>query len=251
MSDKLNRKVLKRPDAILTRLREGYRWAEDNLHKIILIGGVIFVAAAIWVFAENRMASKKEASIVAFYEAGKVFDKKREALPKETKLSLVEALKTEIQSIDEIGMAYPKSQGALLGYLKMGDFYAEQGAYPQAVSYYQKALGCGNNQFYTVLVYYNLGYLYELSKDYEQSLKHFERITEFNKTRIIFWSFGNRPNAFWLSAAYFGMGRAYEKLGRIEEAQNAYLRVFDEFPNTPFADKAESLAWLVEKAPKQ
>ncbi|MBI4040694.1 MAG: tetratricopeptide repeat protein, partial [Deltaproteobacteria bacterium] len=151
-----------------------------------------------------------------------------------------------IDDFKKITAAHVGSQAALLAYLKIGNFYAEQGRLDEAILAYQAALNSTDQRFYKILIYYNLGYLQEQKGNHEQAIGWFKKITDMKKQRLLFWSIGYRPNVFWLSQAYFGMGRCYDQLKQVELAKDAYLRISDEFPNTPYADQAQVHAQFVK-----
>ena len=251
MAEKFTRKFLKRPDAFLATLRGGYRWTEDHLKAVAMIAVGIFFISAIWLYANHRMDKKHRTALAAFYRAEKKFDEKFSAVTAAPKKKAAEAqdvagqVSEELDQIKHVPRDFPKSKGALMSLLKVGDFHASQKQYALALSSYDEALKMAQTHFFKILIFYNRGYMYELSEQYPQAVEQFQKITAINKWRFLFWEFGYRPNPFWLTSAYFGIGRCYEKLSRPTEAKETYLRIADEFPNTPFADKAEALALLI------
>jgi len=248
VKEKMQRRILKRPDIILAKLREGFRWAEENIQAIVLMGGGIFVSAALGIAVNTWLGQKQTKASITFYEADKAFNQKvLEYLEKKREgEDLTVVLQTELIGLHEVAKAHPKSEAAFLGYLKLGDIYTAENHYEKAREFYEKALHNTTKPFYRVLAYYNLGYVHELLGDCQRGIDSFQKVAAFNKTRILFWSFGYRPNAFWLSSAYFGIGRCHEKLNQFKEAREAYLRVIDEFSQTPFSDKADAIVLLLD-----
>lgn len=246
MGDRIERKWLKRPDAVLARLREGYQWTQDNLWSTVVIGGGIFFASAIWVGVDSYENKKQEKALLSFYEAERNFEKKRtESLTKKNEnLSIV--LKDEISYLDGVSKKYPSSHAAIFSLLKLGDFYINQKIYDQAIPFYERGEPYADHPFYRVLMYYNLGFLYEMTDRCEKAIEYYQKILSFNKKRILFWTLGYRPNVFWLTSAYFGIGRCHEKLNRLTEARDMYFRISDEFSETSFSDKAKALVLLLD-----
>jgi len=239
----MNRKALKRPDRIQAALREWYGWAQENLKTIVIMGVGLFMGTAVWVLTDAHLTKKQNASMGAYYLANKAFDKRLGEL-KDSK-ALVTDMKAELAALESVSLNHPKSKGSLLSLLKVGDFYIEQKRYSVALSIYEHALREAKRQFFKVLVHYNLGYTNEFLNKCDEAIAQFRKITEFNKTRVLFWSFGERPNKFWLSSAYFGIARCYEKTKKFTEAKQSYMQVVDQFPNTQFADQAQSHVYLI------
>lgn len=221
MSDELSRKFLKRPDVVLEHLKKGYQWGQENLKSVLTISVVLFVALAAGIALDQWQKSKEEASLSAFYK------------------------ENSISAFQQMIQKYPKSKGAHLAYLKLGELYSEQKKWKEAADAYEKTLKLSHDRFYRLLGYYNLGYIHEMAGECDKAISWLQKITDIKKMRILLWTFGSRPNAFWLSSAYFGIGRCYEKLSRLAEAKETYLRVADEFPDTAYADKAGAYARLV------
>lgn len=240
MSSEFNRKLLKRPDIFLARLREIYQWAENNLEKVIAIGAVVFVILGGWAAIDYTQDKKEEKLLSSFYGIEKKIDQKRSKNIKPLK-----ELESELGEINQIIQKNPKSKAAFFSYLKLGDIHAEQKDYSSAFLFYEKALGLTSNHFYKLLVLYNLGYTAELGGDCTKAIEWFSKITSFKKQRIGLWTTGYRPNVFWISSAHFGIGRCYEKLNQIEQAKDFYLKVSDEFPNTVYADRARAYAFML------
>ena len=245
----LDRKELKRPDVVLTELREGYRWVEDHIRSVVIIFAILFGGLAIWILGSHTVGQKEAKALSSFYTAEKNLEKKRQEVnlkkSKDKNIDTLKELNQEIVQIETVTHQFPKSKAAFLSYLKLGDLFSEQKQYPEALGQYEKALKLSNGKFYKILVLYNLGYMNELLGQCDKAVEWFNQITSYQKQRFLLWTFGYRPNAFWLSSAYFGIGRCYEKQKQPEAAKEAYLRVSDEFPNTPYADQGRALAELV------
>ena len=205
----------------------------------------------IWTVTNLYQDKKEGKALSAFYGAEKNVEKKRGEILKGTKdkkkntSDVLAALPQELFELKAVTQKFPKSQAAFLAYLKLGELYSQEKKYTDALSFYEKALPLAHNKFYKILVTYNLGYLYELSQDYPKAIEWYRKITEYKKQRILLWTVGYRPNAFWIASAYFGLGRSYEKLKKVAEAKEMYLHVADEFPNTTFADKGHAFAQLL------
>ncbi len=245
----LDRKGLKRPDVVLAELREGYHWVEDHVRSVVIIFAILFGGLALWTVGSHFSNQKEEKALSGFYTAEKNLDKKRVEVEskkiKDKNIDTLKELNQEIVQVQSVTQKFPKSQAAFLGFLKLGDIFSEQKHYPEALTQYEKALELSKSKFYKILVLYNLGYMNELLGQSEKAIEWFNHITAYQKQRFLLWTFGYRPNAFWLSSAYFGIGRCYEKQKQPEAAKEAYLRVSDEFPNTPYADQGRAFAELV------
>lgn len=245
----LDRKELKRPDVILTELREGYHWVEDHIRSVVIIFAILFGGLAVWTLGGHYLGQKEDKALSSFYTAEKNLEKKRQELDlkksKDKNINILKELNQEIVQIEAVTQKFPKSKAAFLGFLKLGDIFSEQKQHQEALGYYGKALKLSNGKFYKILVLYNMGYMNELLGQYDKAIEWFNKITSYQKQRFLLWTFGYRPNAFWLSSAYFGIGRCYEKQKQPEAAKEAYLRVSDEFPSTSYADQGRAFSELV------
>ncbi len=247
MSD-LSRKELKRPDAILENLREGYSWTSHHLKLVVGLFVLIFLVISIWTLGQQFIHHREEKGLSAYYKANEALDKKKGELAtkKEKSKDLIKDLDLEIKDLEKVASGSTKSKATFLTYLTLGDLYNENKKYDVASGHYEKALNIAPNRFYKILALYNLGYSYELSGQYDKAIDTFKKMTEFKKQRVGLWTMGYRPNAFWISSAYFGIGRCYEKLQKRDEAKDSYLKVSDEFPNTQYADRGKAYAQLVQ-----
>ncbi len=243
----IDRKELKRPDVVLTELREGYHWVEKHIRSVVIIFAVLFGGLAIWTLSNHYVGQKEDKALSSFYTAEKSLEKKRQELLSKKLKDTLKELHQEMAQIETVAQQFPKSKAAFLSYLKLGDLSSEQKQYSEALGYYEKALKLSNGKFYKILVLYNLGYMNEILGQCDKAIEWFNKITSYQKQRFLLWTLGYRPNAFWLSSAYFGIGRCYEKQKQPEAAKEAYLRVSDEFPNTPYADQGRAFAELVAR----
>lgn len=232
MSSDFNRKLLKKPDAFLASLRDGYQWIQNNFARVIAILGIFLGIISLGIIFNHFQDKKEEKLLAQFYEIEKKMD------PKIKNDEIVKELEIFIQK-------NPKSNAAFLGYLKLGSLHGEHKNYIQAISNYEKALKLASNHFYKLLILQNLGYFHELSQEYKEAILWYSKITDFKKQRIGLWTVGYRPNVYWISTAYFGIGRCYEKLNQKDNAKDAYLKVSDEFSNTVYADRARAYALLL------
>lgn len=231
MSSDFNRKLLKRPDAFLSRLREGYQWSQNNFTKVISFVGVLLGVISIGIIFNYTQDKKEEKLLSSFYEIEKKMNQNN--------------TENDLAQLTKLAEKNPKTKAAFFSYLKAANISGELKKYMNAIAYYEKAFNLTSDYFYKLLILQNLGYMHELSGEYAKAIGWYEKITEFKKQRIGLWTVGYRPNVFWLSCAYFGIGRCYEKLNQKENAKDAYLKVSDEFSNTIYADRARAYALLL------
>ena len=240
-----DRKELKRPDAVLKSLREGFEWSQGHLTVLVIISIAVFVVAACWIGVSYYRSAKEEKALLSYNEANRKFNQKFQEISKTKKDNTAEELKSELNEINEVSETYPKTQASLMANFQLGDFYLEQKKYPEAQWAYERTLKGGVHPFYRVLIYHSLGYLFEASGQYPKAIEYFEKITTMQKKRILFWVFGYRPNAFWVTSALFGIGRCYEKMSRWGDAKEIYTRIENQFAQTAFADRAQALSSLL------
>ncbi|MBI3018464.1 MAG: hypothetical protein HYY61_01015, partial [Deltaproteobacteria bacterium] len=76
----LDRKGLKRPDAVLAELREGYHWVEKHIRSVVIIFAILFGGLAVWTVGSHYLGQKEDKALSGFYSAEKNLEKKRQEL---------------------------------------------------------------------------------------------------------------------------------------------------------------------------
>lgn len=149
-------------------------------------------------------------------------------------------------------------------YYELGKIYDEQGKFKEAIQSLESALAIDRTDADAL---YTLGKVYQDQNDHKNAIKQFEQALRFDPTYdqpyrkmvVSYNALGKKPEAAWaqgmisftegkygdaaaqleavlretpgLSQAYLGLGLAYEKMGKFEQAQTALHKYVEAKPD--------------------
>ena len=119
-------------------------------------------------------------------------------------------------------------KGICLANSLLGDYYAEQLIYSEALKHYLKATVVGENKkMYSTLssCYNKIGIIYSNQKKNELCLKYFKKVADIAKLQ-------NKPGRFAIACNNIGI--ACKDLGRYQDAKKYYSLALAEFEKTDF-----------------
>jgi tetratricopeptide (TPR) repeat protein len=110
-------------------------------------------------------------------------------------------LEAELTELGKIAGEHGSTHAAFMSQMKLGELYESENKSDLAIQSYTGALKHADTMLFKVIAHYNLGHAYEAQgatnkEAYQQAIAQYEKITEFNKTRLLFWEFGDRPISF-------------------------------------------------------
>jgi len=118
--------------------------------------------------------------------------------------------RTVLEKFDEIITKYPKTSSGKIALLFKGNIYLRLGEFDDAIKAYEAFLQkTREKKLYRSFALDGLGYSYEGKKEYQKAVDAYQRIIGLGE-------------GFQLADAYFGLGRCYEKMGKIKEALEYY-----------------------------
>lgn len=107
----------------------------------------------------------------------------------------------------------------------MARIYEDQGDVEKAIERYEAAANSNSGDI-AARARFQLGALYEKREDWEKAA------LSFMKVAILFLHEEMSPEALWRA------GQCYEKVGQKDKARKAYGELLEDFPESPFAQKA-------------
>jgi tetratricopeptide (TPR) repeat protein len=203
---KIIKKKLKEPDEFITLTERAYFFIPHH-SKSIVVGGIIILILILSVIFIQRWEKKNEENAYQLFNIAvetyqMISTPYRDGSPQEYKALL--------EKFDEVHTKFPKTKFGKLSVLYKGNIHLRLGEFEEAIKAYETFLQkTGKENFYRSLAMEGLGYSYEGKKEYEKALKAFQKVIDLGQT-------------FQLGNAYWGMGRCYEKLGKINEAVENY-----------------------------
>lgn len=132
----------------------------------------------------------------------------------------MESFKQKIDSIHELHQEFVdlKSQQ----HLEHGKLYLDKEDYDKALTEFKKVLEYNDSPE----VYYNIGYIKTAQGKHEEAIVAFRKATQINNMFV---------------KAYRGMGTAYQKLGRMTEAEESLQQAADMYMNKHMDENAEEV----------
>jgi len=111
------------------------------------------------------------------------------------------------------------------GYNNLGIVYREQGKFDKAMTSFEKAL---QDKAYRTpeRIQLNIAYTWMARGDATAAIRHFEQAVSLNPKYPL---------------GYLGLGKAYQKAGRAEQAEKSFRKVVDLAPESPAAAEARQI----------
>jgi tetratricopeptide (TPR) repeat protein len=218
---KVTRKqLLKEPDEFITITGQLIAWAKENT-KALGIGATLFfaiiIAVSIYAFVNGRRAT---AANMMF---GQALEKYQTEAGEKGGLAAFSAVSGDFDTLID---SYGGQPAGKLGRLFYGHMGAMAEDHDKAIAYYQRALNdFGDDPALRNIIHNGLGAAYQQKGDYPKAIAHFQKVAD-------------GPDSVLKDAALFNLGKLFGQLGKTEESRQAYQRLMDDFPNSPYANIA-------------
>ncbi len=212
------KQLLKEPDEFITTTGKVIGWARENA-KALGIGTAAFfllvIIVSVYGFINQRGAT---AAQLMFSQAVTKYQTEAAQKSEEEALSAVSA------DFDDLIKSYGGKPGGQFGRLFYGHISAKGKAFDQAISQYEKALAdFGGDSSLTNVILNGLGSAYQQKGEYPKAIEQYKQIVE-------------GPGSMLKDAALFNLGKLYGQIGNPEESKKAYQQLYDDFPNSMYAD---------------
>lgn len=219
--NKVTRKqLLKEPDEFITTSAQLIAWGKENT-KALVIGATLFfavvIAVSIYVYVNGQR------STAANMMLGQAIEKYQTVAGEKGGLAALSAVSGDF---DKLMRSYGRQPAGKLGRLFYGNMEAMAQDYDKAIAYYQKALTeFGDDPALRNMIHNGLGMAYQQKGDYPKAITNFQIIAD-------------GPDSVLKDAALFNLGKLLGQLGKTEESRQAYQRLIDDFPNSPYTNIA-------------
>ena len=203
---KIIKKNLKKPDEFITLTERTFLFVTHHSRSIAVGAGIILILL-LGIFSFQKWEKKNEGNAFQMFHLavetyGMVSSPYRDGSPQE--------YRTVLEKFDEIITKYPKTSSGKIALLFKGNIYLRLGEFDDAIKAYEAFLQkTGEKKLYRSFALDGLGYSYEGKKEYQKAVDAYQRIVGLGE-------------GFQLADAYFGLGRCYEKMGKIKEALEYY-----------------------------
>jgi len=203
---KIIKKKLKEPDEFVTMTERTYLFISHHF-KPIAAGGIILLILILvfllfqkWERGNEENAFQMLNATVESYQT--VSSPYREGSAQE--------YKNVLEKFNEVATKFPRTSSGKLAVLYQGNVSLRLGEFDQAIQAYESFLQkSGKERLYRCFAMEGLGYSYEGKRDYERAISAYQKEIELGEN-------------FQLGNAYLGLGRCYEKLGKVKEATENY-----------------------------
>ena len=203
---KIIKKNLKKPDEFITLTERTFLFVTHHSRPIAVGAGIVLILL-LGIFSFQKWEKKNEGNAFQMFHLavetyGMVSSPYRDGSPQE--------YRTVLEKFDEIITKYPKTSSGKIALLFKGNIYLRLGEFDDAIKAYEAFLQkTGEKKLYRSFALDGLGYSYEGKKEYQKAVDAYQRIVGLGE-------------GFQLADAYFGLGRCYEKMGKIKEALEYY-----------------------------
>jgi tetratricopeptide (TPR) repeat protein len=203
---KIIKKKLKEPDEFITLSQRGYLFVTHHAKSIAVGGGIVLALLLLTFFYQKWENKNTEDAYQMFHSVLETYQivsaPYREGSPQE--------FKNVLERFSEVIAKFPKTPGGKLAVLYKGNIHLRLGEFDEAVKAYESYLEkAGKEKFYRAFGMEGLGYAYEGKRDYEKAIHAYQKVTDLGE-------------GFQLAAAFLGLGRCYEKMGKTKEALEHY-----------------------------
>jgi len=203
---KIIKKNLKKPDEFITLTERTFLFVTHHSRPIAVGAGIVLILL-LGIFSFQKWEKKNEGNASQMFHLavetyGMVSSPYRDGSPQE--------YRTVLEKFDEIITKYPKTSSGKIALLFKGNIYLRLGEFDDAIKAYEAFLQkTGEKKLYRSFALDGLGYSYEGKKEHQKAVDAYQRIVGLGE-------------GFQLADAYFGLGRCYEKMGKIKEALEYY-----------------------------
>lgn len=209
--------------------------------RILLVVGIIAVvigAAAMWM--QGRSSAKNEKAFAMLFQAEQMEQaaaregESQKLDPFKIMNAWVPEKKKEYEGkLQNVIKEYPDSAAAAISSLRLARFYFSAQQYKEARETYKSLIdhSSGSNlAIYKAMAWDGLASTLENENNFEEARKAYESGLSLKGNPL-------KP------IAYLGQARTFKALGKKDEAKGAYEKLMQEFPGTPYAQRARVLLY--------
>ena len=212
------KQLLNEPDKFMTFTGKLLAFGKSHLKIILSCTAVVFISLIIAVTA-SQVSRRNEAK--ASERVEKAVAKYASILQDKDAKVAYEQVKSDFNDIFD---TYGSKQTVKIARIVYGDMSYSAGEADTAIAMYSQALeDFSHTRGLKNIILSGLGHAYLLKKEYPQSIRFFEMITE-NQEKTL------------QSDAFFNLAWLYESTGEKERSVAQYKRILADFPDTLYGD---------------
>ena len=221
------RKPTKEADEVLSVFQRGLDWAQENINRIIYVGGAILFIVVISIGYIWVQSNKQEAASQALSSAMTVYrqvigDKSRSGEVEPGKERLAEALR----AFEQVSSEYAGTRQGYEASLFAANIHFRLGNYDDASRIVEELLANDPDFSSKLHVSYFFARILETKGDYTRALEVYSGVLD-------------RATADLRPVVLMDLARCYELAGDIDSAVQKYRTVLNEFESTVYATKAD------------
>ncbi len=203
---KIIKKKLKEPDEFVTLSERTYLFISRHF-KPIAGGGILILILILLLLLFQKWQRGND---VNAFQMLNVAVEAYQAVSSPYREGSAQEYKNALEKFNEVATKFPRTVSGKLAILYQGNIDLRLGEFDRAIQAYESFLQKGGKErLYQSFAMEGLGYSYEGKKDYEKAIHAYQREIELGEN-------------FQLANAYLGLGRCYEKLGKVKEAAENY-----------------------------
>lgn len=221
---KLAKKELAKPDEFISFTTKAFAFLKKRRNQVAYAAIVLAALAFAWWAWQKYQQNYERQAGMQLARASQLFASvlvppAGGAQPQNQKSKIEEA----IAALNSLVGQFPRSRALTPGLIYLGNAHYRLGNYDQAISIYQRALTRKDlDPDLRALVHNALGYASLAKGDYTAAASYFSQAAA-------------SPAQFLKEQSLFNQALAYEKLGSLDQAGQAYRQLILEFPTTPRA----------------
>jgi tetratricopeptide (TPR) repeat protein len=216
-TEKTRKQLLKDPDRFITFSGKLIAFGRSN-SKTLLIGAGVVVALLLTLATVRHVSIRNENQASALVE--KALSKYTASLADTDPKTAYEAVRADFNGIFK---RYDSKQAVNVARILYGDISYKGADADTAIAMYTQALDdFGHSTVLKNIILNGLGYAQMLKKDYPESIRYFEMIS-------------NGPQRDLKDSALFNLAWIYETTGEKEKSDALYKTLLTDFPDTMYS----------------
>ena len=225
-------------DAYADTVYKVVAWAKENQTQIfsVLAVALILGVGAVWIIISRQTANAAAQALLAEVEAKTQVSAMQFTFAKEDERDKI--VKDAVNACEQLAGDYPGTEAAALGLLQVAKLHAGTGRWPEAASYYRRAMeSSGAGTELVALARPGLAAALEADGKYQEAIVEYTHGTD---------GYSGAQAAL----VHWNVGRCYQQLHETERAREYYQKILDLAGNSIWADLARTGLAHLDMAPQ-
>ena len=225
-------------DAYADTVYKVVAWAKENQTQIFSVLAVVLIlgVGAVWIIISRQTANAAAQALLAEVEVKTQVPAMQFTFAKEEERAKL--VKDAVSACEQLAGDYPGTEAAALGLLQVAKLHTSTGRWPEAISYYRRAMESpGAGAELVALARPGLAAALEADGKYQEAIVEYTHGADA-------YSGAQAARVHW------NVGRCYQQLNETERAREYYQKVLDLAGNSIWADLARTGLAHLDTAPK-